>query len=158
MYLLWIAVAVAYIFTSIPEWTTWTLLGMLALYDLYAVLTPHGPLQLLISLAVERQEDIPALVYDARVPLPRHRRSPAREQAAAAGGLEAGSGGGAPVGLACEGALGVARRVAVAEATESDALQFVELELHTPRHALVHFKAAALASPNDALQVRKESC
>ena len=44
-YLLATAVGTAYVFTHVPEWTTWALLGGMAVYDLYAVLTPHGPLK-----------------------------------------------------------------------------------------------------------------
>lgn len=82
-YLMWTGVVVAYIFTSIPAWTTWVLLVAMALYDLFAVLTPHGPLQMLVNLAVEREQDIPALVYEAReVRRPRRRQA---NSAAAAG-------------------------------------------------------------------------
>lgn len=76
---MWTGVVVAYIFTSIPAWTTWVLLVAMALYDLFAVLTPHGPLQMLVNLAIERDEDIPALVYEAR-----EVRRPRRRAAAAA--------------------------------------------------------------------------
>lgn len=65
-YLVLTGVVVAYVFTFIPEWTTWVLLLAMALYDLWAVLTPHGPLKVLVELAQERDEDIPALVYEAR--------------------------------------------------------------------------------------------
>ncbi|CAD7694965.1 unnamed protein product [Ostreobium quekettii] len=65
-YLVVIGVLVAYIFTLIPEWTTWVLLVFMALYDLAAVLAPGGPLKVLVELAIERQQDIPALVYEAR--------------------------------------------------------------------------------------------
>ena len=44
-YLVLTGVVVAYVFTFIPEWTTWVLLLAMALYDLWAVLTPHGPLK-----------------------------------------------------------------------------------------------------------------
>lgn len=44
-YLVITGVVTAYMFTFIPEWTTWTLLIAMALYDLYAVLTPGGPLK-----------------------------------------------------------------------------------------------------------------
>ena len=56
----------SFYFTQIPEWTTWSLLIAMALYDLYAVLTPNGPLRLMVELAQERDEDIPALVYESR--------------------------------------------------------------------------------------------
>ena len=35
----------AYVFTFVPEWTTWALLVAMALYDLWAVLSPGGPLK-----------------------------------------------------------------------------------------------------------------
>ncbi|CAN4088367.1 unnamed protein product [Withania somnifera] len=65
-YLVVIGVLVAYWFTQLPEWTTWVLLVAMALYDLAAVLLPGGPLRLLVELAMSRDEDIPALVYEAR--------------------------------------------------------------------------------------------
>ncbi|KAM0951380.1 putative presenilin/signal peptide peptidase [Dioscorea sansibarensis] len=65
-YLVFIGVLVAYWFTMLPEWTTWTLLISMALYDLAAVLLPGGPLRLLVELAISRDEEIPALVYEAR--------------------------------------------------------------------------------------------
>ncbi|CAH2060114.1 unnamed protein product [Thlaspi arvense] len=65
-YLVVIGVLVAYFFTLLPEWTTWTLLVALAIYDIAAVLLPVGPLRLLVEMAISRDEDIPALVYEAR--------------------------------------------------------------------------------------------
>ncbi|KAI5660010.1 hypothetical protein M9H77_28803 [Catharanthus roseus] len=65
-YLVVIGMLVAYWFTLLPEWTTWALLVAMALYDLAAVLLPGGPLRLLVELAISRDEDIPALVYEAR--------------------------------------------------------------------------------------------
>ncbi|GMI95240.1 Presenilin-2 [Hibiscus trionum] len=65
-YLVLIGMLVAYWFTLLPEWTTWMLLVAMALYDLAAVLLPVGPLRLLVELAMSREEDIPALVYEAR--------------------------------------------------------------------------------------------
>lgn len=65
-YLVVIGMLVAYWFTLLPEWTTWTLLVAMSLYDLAAVLLPGGPLRLLVELAISRDEDIPALVYEAR--------------------------------------------------------------------------------------------
>lgn len=44
-YLVTTGVVTAYLFTFIPEWTTWVMLVAMALYDLCAVLTPHGPLK-----------------------------------------------------------------------------------------------------------------
>ena len=34
-----------YVFTFVPEWTTWALLVSMTLYDLCAVLSPGGPLK-----------------------------------------------------------------------------------------------------------------
>ncbi|KAL3824742.1 hypothetical protein ACJIZ3_020771 [Penstemon smallii] len=65
-YLVVIGMLVAYWFTLLPEWTTWMLLIAMSLYDLAAVLLPGGPLRLLVELAMSRDEDIPALVYEAR--------------------------------------------------------------------------------------------
>lgn len=65
-YLVVVGMLVAYWFTLLPEWTTWVLLVAMALYDLAAVLLPGGPLRLLVELAMSRDEDIPALVYEAR--------------------------------------------------------------------------------------------
>jgi len=61
-----LGIIVAAWFTKLPEWTTWTLLVALALYDLVAVLAPGGPLKLLVDLASTRNEELPALVYEAR--------------------------------------------------------------------------------------------
>ncbi|KAJ9140550.1 hypothetical protein P3X46_031183 [Hevea brasiliensis] len=66
VYLVVVGVLVAYWFTLLPEWTTWVLLVAMALYDLAAVLLPVGPLRLLFELAISRDEDVPALVYEAR--------------------------------------------------------------------------------------------
>lgn len=65
-YLVVIGILVAYWFTMLPEWTTWAMLVAMALYDLAAVLLPVGPLRILVELAITRDEEIPALVYEAR--------------------------------------------------------------------------------------------
>ncbi|GJM95862.1 hypothetical protein PR202_ga12643 [Eleusine coracana subsp. coracana] len=67
-----VAVLTAFWFTLLPEWTTWALLIAMAIYDLAAVLLPGGPLRVLLELAIERNEEIPALVYEARPVDPRH--------------------------------------------------------------------------------------
>jgi presenilin 1 len=69
-YLIAIGMLVAFWFTKLPEWTTWVLLLAMAAYDVVAVLTPRGPLNLLVELAMERDEDIPALIYEARPTVP----------------------------------------------------------------------------------------
>lgn len=61
-----VAVIVAVWFARLPEWTTWVLLVALAIYDLAAVLCPRGPLRILVELASDRDEELPALVYEAR--------------------------------------------------------------------------------------------
>lgn len=49
---------------------------MLALYDLCAVLTPCGPLKLLVGLMQERNEPLPGLLYEAHLPPPQQYRPP----------------------------------------------------------------------------------
>lgn len=85
-YLIAIGMLVAFWFTKLPEWTTWVLLLAMAAYDVVAVLTPRGPLNLLVELAMERDEDIPALIYEARptVPAGTMRMPPPQAQMAAA--------------------------------------------------------------------------
>ncbi|XP_061372518.1 presenilin-like protein At1g08700 [Gastrolobium bilobum] len=65
-YMVCLGIIVAAWFTKLPEWTTWVLLVALAVYDLVAVLAPGGPLKLLVDLASTRNEELPALVYEAR--------------------------------------------------------------------------------------------
>ena len=65
-YCVFTGVATAFIFTHVPPWTTWALLGAMAVYDLYAVLAPGGPLKALVELAAARGEEIPALIYEGR--------------------------------------------------------------------------------------------
>ncbi|KAK9815154.1 hypothetical protein WJX73_008993 [Symbiochloris irregularis] len=78
-YLIITSVTTAFVFTHVPAWTTWTLLIAMALYDLYAVLTPGGPLKMLLDVAQEREDTIPALIYEARAvrrrPGNQHRRT-----------------------------------------------------------------------------------
>ena len=45
VYMVITGVIMAFLFTGIPEWTTWTLLIAMAVYDVAAVLTPNGPLK-----------------------------------------------------------------------------------------------------------------
>ena len=66
-YLVAVSVIMAWIVTKLPEWTSWSLLVALALYDLCAVLTPCGPLKALVKLAQERKDPIPGLLYEANV-------------------------------------------------------------------------------------------
>lgn len=48
---------------------------MLALYDLCAVLTPCGPLKVLVHLMQERNEPLPGLLYEADLPQPENTRN-----------------------------------------------------------------------------------
>lgn len=63
-YLIVMSSLMAYIFRKLPEWTTWAILVILVAWDLFAVLTPCGPLKLLVKLAQDRGDPLPALVYD----------------------------------------------------------------------------------------------
>ena len=51
-YLVVVGTVTAYVFTFVPEWTTWALLVAMALYDLWAVLSPGGPLKARLSLGL----------------------------------------------------------------------------------------------------------
>ncbi|KAI8580517.1 hypothetical protein K450DRAFT_237431 [Umbelopsis ramanniana AG] len=53
----------AFSLTGLEEWTTWMLLGLLAIWDLIAVLCPFGPLRLLIESSRTQQREVPALLY-----------------------------------------------------------------------------------------------
>lgn len=53
----------AFVLTGIQEWTTWILLGLLAIWDLFAVLTPCGPLRILVESSRQQDQEIPALLY-----------------------------------------------------------------------------------------------
>ncbi|KAK9075921.1 hypothetical protein SSX86_004251 [Deinandra increscens subsp. villosa] len=74
VYMVLLGIIVAAWFTNLPEWTTWTLLVALAVYDLVAVLAPGGPLKILVELASSRDDDLPALVYEARPTVSRNPR------------------------------------------------------------------------------------
>lgn len=90
-YLVIISALLAWSTTKTPEWSTWGLLGgapslfahdqpplrspgvfgvslalsAVAIWDLIAVLTPQGPLKLLVEEAERRNESIPGLVYQS---------------------------------------------------------------------------------------------
>ncbi len=87
--------ATQHVYQNLPLFS-WVLLVALALYDIAAVLIPGGPLKVLVELAQERNEPIPALVYESR-PAGGYRGANAwrtRAGSAAAGGdIEAPPGG-----------------------------------------------------------------
>ena len=67
-YLVCTSVILAWNFARFDEWTCWALLIMLALYDLCAVLTPCGPLKMLVGLMQDRDDALPGLLYEAQLP------------------------------------------------------------------------------------------
>ncbi|EQC35652.1 hypothetical protein SDRG_06936 [Saprolegnia diclina VS20] len=66
-YLVLVSVILAWQFSMWPEWTTWIFCFMFACYDLCAVLTPCGPLKVLIGLIEQKQAPMPGLLYEAQI-------------------------------------------------------------------------------------------
>eukprot|EP00760_Papus_ankaliazontas_P031618 PhM_4_TR5362/c0_g1_i1/m.29089/K04522/PSEN2, PS2; presenilin 2 len=64
-YLIAVSSIIGWTLTRIPEWTTWVILISISVYDIFAVLTPKGPLKMLVEAASSRDEAIPAFVYDS---------------------------------------------------------------------------------------------
>jgi presenilin 1 len=58
IYLTITGVIVAYVFTWTPEWSTWALLVAMAIYDVFAVLMPGGPLKVCPDAAVQLTPDM----------------------------------------------------------------------------------------------------
>jgi hypothetical protein len=68
-YLIASSVVLAWQLSYFNEWTAWTLLVVLALYDLFAVLTPCGPLKALANLMSQPgAQELPGLLYEALLP------------------------------------------------------------------------------------------
>jgi presenilin 1 len=68
-YLIATAVILAWHLSYFDEWSTWTFLFVLALYDLCAVLTPCGPLKALVELmSKDEAPEMPGLLFEAELP------------------------------------------------------------------------------------------
>jgi len=68
-YLIGSSVCLAWQLSYFGSWMAWTLLVMLALYDLFAVLSPYGPLKALAELvSKDGAPALPGLLYEATLP------------------------------------------------------------------------------------------
>jgi presenilin 1 len=68
-YLITSSVCMAWQLSYFNDWLAWTLLVMLALYDLFAVLSPCGPLKALAKLISKPgAPQLPGLLYEANLP------------------------------------------------------------------------------------------
>ncbi|EKF30419.1 presenilin-like aspartic peptidase [Trypanosoma cruzi marinkellei] len=65
IYLVVVSVIVGWSMTFFSEWSTWSMLIFVALYDIVAVLSPQGPLKMLIQIAEKRNEPLPGFIYNS---------------------------------------------------------------------------------------------
>eukprot|EP01012_Entosiphon_sulcatum_P014132 TRINITY_DN1922_c0_g1_i1.p1 TRINITY_DN1922_c0_g1~~TRINITY_DN1922_c0_g1_i1.p1 ORF type:complete len:356 (-),score=35.50 TRINITY_DN1922_c0_g1_i1:94-1161(-) len=65
-YLIAVSCMMGWFLSRLPEWTTWVVLAFVAVYDVIAVLTPKGPLKMLVEESQKRNEPIPGLVYESK--------------------------------------------------------------------------------------------
>ena len=76
-YLICISVILAWELSHFSEITAWVLLCLLALYDLFAVLTPCGPLKALVNLmGQDGAPELRGLLYEAQLPAQARRQQP----------------------------------------------------------------------------------
>lgn len=66
-YLVCTSVIVAWQLAQLPEWSVWMILLLLAFWDLFAVMTPIGPLRCLVDLIQEKGTPLPGLLFQADV-------------------------------------------------------------------------------------------
>lgn len=62
-YMVAISCELAYVFTMLPHLTVWILLGLIAIWDMIAVLCPFGPLRLILKVMKRDDKDIPAFIF-----------------------------------------------------------------------------------------------
>jgi presenilin 2 len=65
IYLVVLSVIVGWMLSRLPEWSSWSILLFVAVYDIVAVLCPKGPLRMLLEAAEERNEPLPGFIYDS---------------------------------------------------------------------------------------------
>ncbi|KAG9412762.1 Presenilin-2 [Aphanomyces cochlioides] len=66
-YLIVTSVIMAWQLCQLPSWSTWAILCGLAFWDLFAVLTPCGPLRCLVNLIQSEGRPMPGLLYEADI-------------------------------------------------------------------------------------------